>query len=218
MRESLRWNRNSLTTAEQGAAPDRLQLRSFLATLPAAGELGRSIAARGFPKSVILNDMTTDYMIPIQELSDDPDDEKCLYRFAQTAKSFLLSQNWCDEIKAAYLAYGVDGVLGAFFFEIIPAKSNIDNQLWVIAGDVPPAYLVFDENPNPSDALDGYVYEMRRWVEAVKSGQRIDNLIPVCYQDSTNQVPPSLEFSEMLEGRLQFIEDEMIPDAKSQSL
>jgi hypothetical protein len=29
------------TTAEQGAAPDRLQLRSFVAALPAAGELGR---------------------------------------------------------------------------------------------------------------------------------------------------------------------------------
>jgi len=33
--------------AEQGAAPDRLQLRSFLAALPAAGELGRCAAARG---------------------------------------------------------------------------------------------------------------------------------------------------------------------------
>ena len=33
--------------AEQGAAPDRLQLRSFLASLSAAGELGRSVAARG---------------------------------------------------------------------------------------------------------------------------------------------------------------------------
>ena len=31
--------------AEQGAAPDRLQLRSFLAPLPAAGELGRCVAA-----------------------------------------------------------------------------------------------------------------------------------------------------------------------------
>ncbi len=35
---------NVLTTAEQGAAPDRLQLRSFLAALPAAGELGGSPA------------------------------------------------------------------------------------------------------------------------------------------------------------------------------
>ena len=38
----------AITTVEQGAAPDRLQLRSFLTPLPAAGELGRSAAARGF--------------------------------------------------------------------------------------------------------------------------------------------------------------------------
>ena len=162
--------------------------------------------------------MNTDYMMPIQELSDEPDDEKCLYRFAQTAKSFLLSQNWCSEIKAGYLAYGVDGVLGTFFFEIIPAKPNVDSQLWVITGDVPPAYLVCDEAPNPSGALDEYVYEMRRWVEAVKSSQSLDNLIPVCYQNSINQVPPTLKFAELLKSRLQFIEDELIPDAKSQNL
>ena len=38
---------NVPTAAQQGAAPDRLQLRSFLTSLPAAGELGRSAAARG---------------------------------------------------------------------------------------------------------------------------------------------------------------------------
>ena len=36
------------TAAQQGAAADRLQLRSFLTSLSAAGELGRSIAARNF--------------------------------------------------------------------------------------------------------------------------------------------------------------------------
>ncbi len=41
------YNRPTKATAspkqatQQGAAPDRLQLRSFLAALPAAGELGR---------------------------------------------------------------------------------------------------------------------------------------------------------------------------------
>ncbi len=35
------------TATQQGAAPDRLQLRSFLTSLSAAGELGRSAAARG---------------------------------------------------------------------------------------------------------------------------------------------------------------------------
>ena len=33
-------------SAQQGAAPDRLQLRSFLAPLSAAGELGRCVGAR----------------------------------------------------------------------------------------------------------------------------------------------------------------------------
>ena len=48
-RRSLRWNRNEAITAEQGAAPDRLQLRSsfLLTTLPAAGELVVLLLARG---------------------------------------------------------------------------------------------------------------------------------------------------------------------------
>ena len=43
----MRIARKRLTTAEQGAAPDRLQLRSFLTSLPAAGELGVLSLARG---------------------------------------------------------------------------------------------------------------------------------------------------------------------------
>jgi hypothetical protein len=39
-------NPDVLTTAEQIAAPDCLQLRSFLTPLSAAGELGRSAVAR----------------------------------------------------------------------------------------------------------------------------------------------------------------------------
>ena len=50
---------NRPTEAEQGAAPDRLQLRSsfLLATLPAASELGRSAVARGSVGSVTIKNM-----------------------------------------------------------------------------------------------------------------------------------------------------------------
>jgi len=50
---SQRGNSNALTTAQQDAAPDRLQLRSLrsclasVSALPAAGELGRCAVARG---------------------------------------------------------------------------------------------------------------------------------------------------------------------------
>ena len=40
------------TATQQGAAPDRLQLRSFLTPLPAAGELGRCAARDYFPAGV----------------------------------------------------------------------------------------------------------------------------------------------------------------------
>ncbi len=46
-----------LTEAEQGAAPDRLQLRSFLAPLSAAGELSRWAAARGVAAGSLANDV-----------------------------------------------------------------------------------------------------------------------------------------------------------------
>ena len=44
-REAHRSQRRLITACEQGAAPDRLQLRSFLTSLSAAGELGRCVAA-----------------------------------------------------------------------------------------------------------------------------------------------------------------------------
>ena len=50
------------TAAQQGAAPDRLQLRSsfLLAKLPAAGELGRCIVARGIEVSITIRVMDTE--------------------------------------------------------------------------------------------------------------------------------------------------------------
>ena len=53
IRKSVR--RGVPTATQQGAAPDRLQLRSFLATLPAAGELGRCGAAYNILKATMRN-------------------------------------------------------------------------------------------------------------------------------------------------------------------
>lgn len=153
-------------------------------------------------------------MIPINELAADPNDEDSLYEFARVAEGFLTSHPWCRELVSGYLGYGWDGILGIFFFEIVPAKENVDRQLWVITGDVPPAYLVSDNAKKPSEALRAYVHEMRLWVNAVKAGQPIDDFMPVYYQNSTNRVPPSIDFAEMLDGRLDFIEQQLIPEAE----
>ncbi len=55
--------RHALTEAQQGAAPDRLQLRSFLTSLPVAGELGRCASARSLAAWCILLQIEYSIMI-----------------------------------------------------------------------------------------------------------------------------------------------------------
>lgn len=124
-------------------------------------------------------------------------------QLADEAERFLLSHKWCDDIKEGYQSFAIAGVIGVLLFEIISSEPEVDDTLWVITGDLPPAYLVTDDAENWQEALKCYVYEMRLWVEAVKNGESLDDVIPV-------DVAPTKEHAEMLESRLQFIEDNMI--------
>jgi hypothetical protein len=78
-----------------------------------------------------------------------------------------------------YLSWAVAGVIGVFLFDIIPSKPEVDKTLWVVTGDLPPAYLVTDEAETWQETLEGYVYEMNRWVEAVPAGKSLHDIIPV---------------------------------------
>jgi hypothetical protein len=55
----------------------------------------------------------------------------------------------------------------------------VDRWLWTITGDVPPAYLVTDDARKPREALEGYVFEMRRWVRKVRAHKDLTDVIPV---------------------------------------
>lgn len=74
-----------------------------------------------------------------------------------------------------------------------------DDKLWVVAGDLPTAHLVTDEIPDFKEALLSYVYHMREWTKAVKSGKSTDDCFPV-------RALPSLENANLLDSRLDFIE------------
>jgi hypothetical protein len=125
---------------------------------------------------------------------------------AAEAEEFVASQRWCKKVLSVRLAWAVAGVLGVFQVDLAPAQAGVDSTLWVVVGDVPPAYLVLDESPTWREALRGYVAEMSRWVQAVKHGLPFDDVIPV-------EGEPSLEHADMLAGRLAFIETEIIEAA-----
>jgi hypothetical protein len=80
---------------------------------------------------------------------------------ATEAYEFMREKEWCERIDYQYLAYGIGGVVAVFLFQITPRFESVDSCLWVIVGDLPPAYLVVDENPTAADALEAYCSRWR---------------------------------------------------------
>ena len=107
---------------------------------------------------------------------------------------------WCGGIEKAYVGIVQSDIVCVFLFKIRPAKPEVDEWLWVVVGDLPSAYLVCDNSPHPALALEGYVEEMSRWVDAVEKGQPVDDLIPT-------RVDPTPKYAQMLKIRLEIIEE-----------
>jgi hypothetical protein len=131
-------------------------------------------------------------------------DTNLLRGMATEARDFISSQEWCEQIDHQYLAYGVGGVVAVFLFQITARFEDVDECLWGIVGDLPPAYIVVEDNPTAADALDAYCSEMEAWVEAAEKGESVEDLIPV-------NVPASSDYASQLKGRLQFLRTEILP-------
>ena len=121
------------------------------------------------------------------------------------ASSYLLSFSWCDQILESYFGLGVGRLVAVFLFRIRPTRPEVDKWLWVIVGDLPFAYLVTEQTPNPACALKAYIVLMRQWVEAVMRGESVEDLIPV-------NVEPDVTWAAELQGRLDLLEAELLPD------
>jgi hypothetical protein len=92
-------------------------------------------------------------------------------------------------------------------FQISPARQDVDEWVWVIVGDLPPAYITCEDSPNPACALDAYIGAMSEWVVAASSRSSVVELIPV-------NVEPSKENAERLRLRLKFIDDNILLNFK----
>ena len=135
---------------------------------------------------------------------EDPDDTIALREQHEEAKEFLLGFDWCSAIVEEYFCGGIGGVLSISFFRILPNEPEVDEYLWVVAGDIPPAYLVIDDLLTPAEALEGYIELMDEWCVAVMNGESVEDLIPV-------NVPPTKKRARDLESRLRFLEQHILP-------
>jgi hypothetical protein len=123
--------------------------------------------------------------------------------FAKQAELFLRGFRWCRRIVEAELAWASAGILGVFRMRIEPAREDVDDMVWVVTGDLPPAYLAYEPDDTWQDALQGYVGEMQLWVDAAREGETASDLIPV-------NVAPNSENAGLLESRLTFIRTQLL--------
>lgn len=144
------------------------------------------------------------HLTSIDKISGETEqDVRLLQGMAEESKRYLLAFHWCKTIQQGWFGWGVGGIVAVFLFEIDPATPNIDKLLWVVVGDLPPAYMVIDDLPTPLDALRTYVDLMEEWIAAVRDGKSTEECIPV------NRAP-TRESADALEARLNFLKQEFL--------
>ncbi|MET3577667.1 hypothetical protein ABID19_000682 [Mesorhizobium robiniae] len=137
----------------------------------------------------------------------DPDADDNLDSALLEARQYLQFYDWGKAIKGEYLGYGAEGIIYIFLFGISPGRPDVPQWIWVVVGDVPPAYLPGDDLKTPYEALDGYIGAMEEWVEAARQGKSVADLIPV-------NVPANPANAEMLDRRLKFLDEKVLPDLR----
>lgn len=119
------------------------------------------------------------------------------------ARAFIEYFTWCESVTEEYVGFVFPGVVAVFLFRIRPARQGVDEWVWVIAGDLPMAYITCESSPNPATALDAYIGAMQEWVDAASSGASTDELIPV-------DVEPTKENAERLRVRLRYLDEKIL--------
>ena len=80
----------------------------------------------------------------------------------------------------------------------------MDEWLWVISCDVSPAYLVTDSCKTPSQALEGYIEEVFKWIQLAKQGRSSKDVIPV-------YMPATPENAANVENRIKVLREVIVP-------
>jgi hypothetical protein len=155
-----------------------------------------------------MSTVDTSEMTSISEIADSKDIEYVdeVLELSERAQDYLRQMSWCERILEGWLDYSCGYIIGVFHFHFEPSEEDIPSYVWVIVGDLPPAYLDSEYCKNGTEAMEGYVAEMQKWVDRVMSGRELDDsVIPV-------NVPPTKEWAEELQIRLTYIKEHFLDE------
>ncbi len=144
-------------------------------------------------------------VVPVDQMvGGDQEDTELLRVMASGAQKYIRSFPWCKSIRELYFGDGYGGVVAVFLFHIEPARADVDEWLWVISCDVSPAYLVTDLCKTPSQALEGYIEEVQKWVQLAKEGRFSKDVIFL-------YITPTPENAADVERRLKVLREAIVP-------
>jgi hypothetical protein len=142
----------------------------------------------------------------------DPEEKALLEAMVRHARAYIESFAWCGGTLECHLGdVTVPGLVAVCLLKIVPGRRKVDEWLWVIVGDLPPAYFPARDARTPAAALAIYTEEMQLWVDAVKAGRSTGDLIPIESSDGLKPLAPSTELANRLEARLRYLENEVLP-------
>lgn len=151
------------------------------------------------------NDIPVRGVVPLSQMTGGDDEDTRLLRvMASGAENYLRCFPWCQAIREACYGDGYGGIVAVFLFRIEPSRPGVDEWLWVVFGDVPPAYLVTDGCKTPSQALEAYLEEISRWAALAKEGRSSKDVIPV-------YVPATPQNAADMEQRIKILREVILP-------
>lgn len=129
---------------------------------------------------------------------------------AVLARKYLANYSWCRRVNRVYFDRGIPQA-AVFYCEIEP-NPPADAGLWVIVGDLSPLYIDIKSAHNGAEAMDQYVALMQELVDAVRSGEPLDDFPVLRTQTGQTPLIPDSHIIAELESRLGFIRSRLIPE------
>ena len=144
-------------------------------------------------------------VVPVLEMEgDDEEETERLRELAELAGDHLSEYDWCKSIREFFFGDGIGGIFAVFLAQLETSRSEQDEFVWVIVGDLPFGIQPVDELKTPKAALEAHIKKLRNWVKLLRQGESTTGIIP-------DDIPASPEWAEALNLRLDIIQLQIMP-------
>lgn len=123
-----------------------------------------------------------------------------LEEFCNQGRNYIKRFTWCEGVNKSWLAYYLEGIFATNIFEVSSSNPNVDKYIWVLTGDLPPAYVDIKSASYPLEVLSAYIEIMQDWVDNIKEEGNVEECYPV-------EVEANLYHADMLDYRLKLLRE-----------